>query len=78
MIKKDEKFCGRPIHKIHVSEGSSGKSIELMVDFKGQNLQDIVELMHESYLGFKYEEDFYDCVGFYKNPESDFVLFYFA
>ncbi|WP_105125692.1 hypothetical protein [Streptococcus suis] len=76
MIRKEDFFCGRPIRGIHVSEGFAGKTIELKVDFKGQNIQDIVELMHESYLSLEHEGEFFDCVGFCKNPESDIVIFY--
>lgn len=76
VVKIDEKFCNQDIQELYVSEGYSGKSIEIKINFKKYGIQDIVKIMHESYLGFEYGGQLYDCVGFYKNPESDIVVFY--
>lgn len=54
VVKIDEKFCNQDIQELYVSEGYSGKSIEIKINFKKYGIQDIVEIMQESYLGFEY------------------------
>lgn len=34
VVKIDEKFCNQDIQELYVSEGYSGKSIEIKINFK--------------------------------------------